>query len=120
MVCVQDSDACLQFQGSGKFLGYHEKERGVRPLLGGRQITPKLGRTADAHTLVSLRTTKLRGVFWFCFCFSGPHLQHMEVPRPGVQSELQPPASTPATATPDLSRVHDRHHSSRQRRILNH
>ena len=26
----------------------------------------------------------------FCFCFWGPHLWHMEVPRLGVESELQP------------------------------
>ena len=26
--------------------------------------------------------------FFFFFVFSGPHAQHMEVPRPGVESEL--------------------------------
>ena len=56
----------------------------------------------------------------FCFfVFLGPHPRHTEVPRLGVPSELQPPASTTATATRDLSRVCDLHHSSRQRRILN-
>ena len=35
--------------------------------------------------------------------FLGPHPRHMEVPRLGVESELQLPASTTATATPDLS-----------------
>ena len=34
-----------------------------------------------------------------CFCFLGPHLRHMEVPRLGVQLELQLPAYTTATAT---------------------
>ena len=43
----------------------------------------------------------------------------MEVPRPGVESELQLPASTAATATRDPSRVCNLHHSSRQRRIVN-
>ena len=43
----------------------------------------------------------------------------MEVPRLGVQSELQLPAYTTATATPDTSRVCDLHHSSRQHQILN-
>ena len=43
----------------------------------------------------------------------------MEVPRLGVQLELQQPVYTTATATPDLSRVGNRHHSSQQRRILN-
>ena len=53
------------------------------------------------------------------FCFRGSHTQHMEVPRRGVESELQPPAYTTATATPDLSCICDLCHSSRQRRIHN-
>ena len=55
----------------------------------------------------------------YLFCFLGPHLWHMEVPRLGAESELQLPAYTTATATPDPSRVCDLHHSSQQRRILN-
>ena len=43
----------------------------------------------------------------------------MEVPRLGVESELQPPAYTVATATRDPSRVCDLHHSSLQRWSLN-
>ena len=43
----------------------------------------------------------------------------MEVPRLGVQLELQLPAYATATAMPDLSRVYDLCHSSRQCRILN-
>ena len=43
----------------------------------------------------------------------------MEVPRLGVESELQLPAYATGTATPDLSCVCDLHHISRQRRILN-
>ena len=43
----------------------------------------------------------------------------MEVPRLGVESELQLPACTTATATWDLSRICDQHHSSEQRQILN-
>ena len=53
------------------------------------------------------------------FFFLGLHPDHMEVPRLGVESQLQPPAYTTATATCDLSGVCDRHHSSRQCRILN-
>ena len=45
-------------------------------------------------------------------------LEHMEVPRPGVTSELQLPASAAATATPDPSRLGDLHHSSQQHQIL--
>ena len=43
----------------------------------------------------------------------------MEIPRLGVQSELQLPAYTTATATPDPSHVCDLHHCSQQCRILN-
>ena len=34
--------------------------------------------------------------FVFVFCFLGPHPQHIEVPRLGVQWELQLPAYTTA------------------------
>ena len=47
------------------------------------------------------------------------HPQHMEVPRRGVESTLQLPAYTTATATPDPSCICDLHHSSEQHRILN-
>ena len=53
------------------------------------------------------------------FGFLGPHLWHMEVPRLGVESELQLLAYTTATAMRDLSLVCDLHHGSRQRQILN-
>ena len=42
----------------------------------------------------------------------------MEIPRLGVESELQLPAYTTVTATQDPSRICDLHHSSRQCRIL--
>ena len=38
---------------------------------------------------------KLKVIFFF---FLGPQLQHMEVPRPGVTSELQLPAYATPTA----------------------
>ena len=46
-------------------------------------------------------------------------LRHMEVPRLGVESELELPAYTTATATWNPSHVCDLHHSSQQRWILN-
>ena len=55
----------------------------------------------------------------FVLLFGGPQPQHMEVPRLGVRSELQLTAYTTATATRDLSRTGDLHHSSRQCQILN-
>ena len=51
------------------------------------------------------------------FCVWGAHLWHMEVPRLGVESELQLPVYTTATATRDPSCVCDLHHSSRQPRL---
>ena len=57
--------------------------------------------------------------YFFFFCFLGPYSRHMEVPRPGVKSELQLPAHTTATATQDPSRICDLRYSSQQRRILN-
>ena len=58
--------------------------------------------------------------FFFFFCFSflfRATPADMEVPRLGVESDLQMPAY--ATATQDLSHICDLHHSSRQRRIPN-
>ena len=57
-----------------------------------------------------------------CVCvyvFFEPHLPHMEVPRLGVNSELQLPAYTTATAMQDPSHICDLHHGSRQPWILN-
>ena len=48
------------------------------------------------------------------FCFLGPHLRLMEVPRLGVQSELQLPAHGTATATPDRSHVCNLYRSPQQ------
>ena len=58
---------------------------------------------------------------FFCLFFL-PFLglsRHMEVPRLGVELELQPPAYARATATRDPSRVCNLHHSSWQRWTLN-
>ena len=56
--------------------------------------------------------------FCFVFCFLGMHLWHMEVPRLGVELELQLLAYATATATQDPSRLCNLHLSSWQRRIL--
>ena len=58
-------------------------------------------------------------IFHFFFCFLGLHLQHMKVPRLGVESELSSQAYTTATAMQDPSCVCDLHHSSRQHQSLN-
>ena len=55
------------------------------------------------------------------FCFSGPHQLHMEVPRLGVESELQLPAYTlhHSHSNRDPSCVCDLHCGSQQRQIPN-
>ena len=56
---------------------------------------------------------------WFSLFFLGLHLQHMEIPRLGVESELQPPASTTATAPQDPSHICKLHHGLWPHRIPN-
>ena len=55
----------------------------------------------------------------FSFFLLGPHVQHMEVPRLGVELVLQLLAYATATATWDPSSICDLHHSSQQPQILN-
>ena len=58
-------------------------------------------------------------LWWFyLFIALGPHLQHVEVPRLRVKSELQLLVYTTATATWDPSHTCDLHYSSWQRWIL--
>ena len=56
----------------------------------------------------------------YVFCFLELHLWHVEIPRLGVELELQLPAYATATATQDLSRVCELRHSSRNARSLTH
>ena len=51
---------------------------------------------------------------FFFFCFLGPHLKHLEVPRVGVELELQLLPGAIATATRDQSLIFNLHHSSQQ------
>mgnify|MGYP001346181379 CR=1 FL=1 len=53
------------------------------------------------------------------FFFLGLHLQPKEVPRLGVELELQPLGDVAATAMQDSSHICDLHHSSQQWWILN-
>ena len=64
--------------------------------------------------------TVLSILFFFFFVFLGLHpMEHTKLPRLGVESELQLPAYTTATATQDLSHIYNLHHSSWQCRIFN-
>ena len=60
---------------------------------------PKVNKTTIIHPLIYLGRTLFTFFFWILFfffflsfVFLGPHVQHMEVPRPEVESELQPPS----------------------------
>ena len=64
------------------------------------------------------RWNYISSIFYFYFCILGPHLWHTEVPRLGVESELQLLACATATAMPDLRHICDLHHSSWQCQIL--
>ena len=55
----------------------------------------------------------------YVFVFLGLYLQHMDLPRLGVEWELQLPAYAIATAMQDPSHVCNLHHSSWQYQILN-
>ena len=52
------------------------------------------------------------------FSFYSRTLRHVEVPRPGVELELQLKSYTTATATLDPSHICNLHHSLQQRWIL--
>ena len=83
------------------------------------------GHVAPSHPLTKLNALNLLFFSFLFFSFPSflvflePHLWHMEVPRLGVQSELQLPAYTTATATWGPSRVCNLQHSSQQRWVLN-
>ena len=56
----------------------------------------------------------------FFLSFLGSHLQHRKFPpRLRIELELQTPAYTTATATPDPGHICKLHRSAQQRQILN-
>ena len=57
--------------------------------------------------------------FFLFFCFLGLHLQHMKVPRLGVELELKLPAYAAATAMLDPSSICNLRCSLQQHWILN-
>ena len=69
----------------------------------------------DALTSTPPQISLSHRSFFFFFCFLGPHSWHVEVPRLGVELELQPPAYI--TATLDPSCVCNLHHSSLTYRV---
>ena len=73
----------------------------------------------STQTLLSLSFPRQPFFLFVFFPFLGPLLQHMEVPRPGVELELLLQAYAKATAMRDPSHVCNLHHSSGQCQILN-
>ena len=100
----------------------HQREELEQTLHGpqsGKYLLPgALGRTFARPPSVPFQRTTATELTFLCF-FPGLHLRHMEVPRLGVESELQLPVYTTATATPDPSHVYNLHRSSWQPQILN-
>ena len=93
---------------------------------------PASGNACDTKLLeakVAKCTQRVQGIniLWsrvplpglYLLIFLGPHLRHMEVPRLGVESELQPLAHATATASRDGSHLCDLQDSSWQHWILN-
>ena len=76
------------------------------------QFSPLLNKTT-AILLMILPVASLTNTFFF---FLGPHPWYIEVPRLGVELELQLqlPAYMAATAMWDPSHMYDLHHSSEQ------
>ena len=83
-----------------------------------QQCLKNINKRAISRKIINVLKPKIKVCFFF-FVFLGPRPQRMEVPRLGVESELQLPAYTTATAMPDLSHVWNLHNSSWQRQILN-
>ena len=82
---------------------------------------------ASKGFLTARKDPVLRGVAWFsaslffvfCFLFLGLHLQHMEVPRLGIDLELELQAYIRATAMRDPIHVWELHWQLGQHGILN-
>jgi len=94
-------------------------------LVGLRSLFPWLHRSLcscpymEAESISHFKSRLILFFFFFFLVFLGPHPQHTEVPRLGVKSEPQLPTYITATASRDLSRICDLHHSSWQCWILN-
>ena len=66
--------------------------------------------------IINHNLTMILLYFFFFFLWLRPW--HIQVPGPGMESELQHQAYSTATVTPDRSHICDLHRSSRQHQIL--
>ena len=78
----------------------------------------KLPRTRTQDRIPALLRGPLSLSLFFFLLFRAAHAA-LEIPRLGVESELQLLAYTTATETLDMSYMCDLHHSSWQHRVLN-
>ena len=67
-----------------------------------------------------IKKTSSNAIAFLFFFFLGPHPWLMEVPRLGVESQLQLPTYAIATATREVSYIYGLHHSSQQHQIQTH
>ena len=79
--------------------------------------------TKTSRTMNPLHHSGNSYIVGFLFCFGffvlGLHLQHMEIPRLGLELELQLPATATTTVTQDASHICDLYNSSCQCQIPN-
>ena len=62
-------------------------DKSLKSCIWQRILRPNSNRTSD-EIKNKLNFTKIKDFFFFFCLFLGPHTQHMEIPRLGVQSEL--------------------------------
>ena len=77
--------------------------RGDLPRAGGEEAPDGQFTCSTGEAMIKANFFLSLSLFFFFFVFPELHPWHMEVPRLGVESELQLPAYTTATATWDLS-----------------
>ena len=99
------------------YCGCSQKKLGGQVLIIPELLTPECGDKAfmKEKSVVPI----LSYIRFFPFFFLKLHLWHMEVPRLGVELELQLQAYTRATSTEDSSCLCNLHHSLWQYWILN-
>ena len=100
-------------------LGVYVCKRGRKSFHSMELKTPNYRSPFCLCNVIALEEIKSIFFFFFFFFFLGLHPQHKEIPRPGVELELQLPAYASATAMPDPSSNCDLRHSSGQCWILN-
>ena len=87
----------LPFRWGGPAPGHSRNHSKIGPwalLLSFQHLSADLLTESCLHVQSGYVQIHLMEAF-FCFCFLGLYPRHMEVPRPGVESELQLPIAKP-------------------------